>query len=148
MTSAKRSPAVPDVPTLIESGIQVEANLWTGLFAPAGTPRAIVDKLNQEIGRMLDAPQMKQWLLESLGGEISLHAPEQFAAFLANDSARWQAIIKQIGQKRSVTAQNVLELAEGSRVSPLAMATRLRNIGYDVPPPESSSVDLRPAQAA
>ena len=97
VTSAKRSPAVPDVPTLIESGIQVEANLWTGLFAPAGTPRAIVDKLNQDIGRMLDAPQMKQWLLESLGGEIALHTPDQFAAFLAKDSARWQAIIKQIG---------------------------------------------------
>ena len=97
VTSAKRSPAVPDVPTLIESGIQVEANLWTGLFAPAGTPRAIVNKLNEDIGRMLETPQMKEWLMSSLGGEIAPNSPEQFAAFLATDSARWQAIIKQIG---------------------------------------------------
>jgi tripartite-type tricarboxylate transporter receptor subunit TctC len=97
VTGAKRSPAVPDVPTLIESGIQVEANLWTGLFAPAGTPKAIVTKLNADIGRMLDTPQMKQWLLDNLGGEITPHTPEQFAAFLATDAARWQTIIKQIG---------------------------------------------------
>jgi tripartite-type tricarboxylate transporter receptor subunit TctC len=97
VTGAKRSPGVPEVPTLIESGIQVEANLWTGLFAPAGTPRAIVNKLNEDIGRMLEPPQMKEWLMSNLGGEIAPHTPEQFSAFLATDSARWQAIIKQIG---------------------------------------------------
>lgn len=97
VTGAKRSPAIPDVPTLIESGIQVEANLWTGLFAPAGTPKAIVNKLNEDIGRMLDTPQMKEWLLNNLGGEITPHTPEQFGAFLAVDAARWQKIIKQIG---------------------------------------------------
>lgn len=97
VTGAKRSPALPDVPTLIESGIQVEANLWTGLFAPAGTPKAIVNKLNEEIGRMLDTPQMKEWLLTNLGGEITRHTPEQFSAFLATDAAGWQKIIKQIG---------------------------------------------------
>ncbi len=97
VTGAKRSPAVPDVPTLIESGIQVEANLWTGLFAPADTPKAIVNKLNEDIGRMLDTPQMKEWLLNNLGGEITPQTPEQFGAFLATDAARWQKIIKQIG---------------------------------------------------
>ncbi len=97
VTGAKRSPAVPDVPTLLESGIQVEANLWTGLFAPAGTPKAIVNKLNEDIGRMLETPQMKEWLMNNLGGEIAPHTPEQFGAFLATDSARWQQIIKQIG---------------------------------------------------
>jgi len=97
VTGAKRSPAVPDVPTLLESGIQVEANLWTGLFAPAGTPRAIVNKLNEDIGRMLETPQMKEWLMSSLGGEIAPNSPAQFSAFLATDSTRWQKIIKQIG---------------------------------------------------
>ena len=97
ITGAKRSPAIPEVPTLLESGIQVEANLWTGLFAPAGTPKAIVDRLNQDIGRMLETAQMKQWLLESLGGEITPQAPEQFAAFLTTDAARWQKTIKRIG---------------------------------------------------
>jgi len=97
VTGAKRSPAVPDVPTLLESGIQVEANLWTGLFAPAGTPKAIVNKLNEDIRRIVDAPQMKEWLLNNLGGEFTPNTPEQFGAFLASDAARWQKIIKQIG---------------------------------------------------
>jgi tripartite-type tricarboxylate transporter receptor subunit TctC len=97
VTSAKRSPAVPDVPTLLESGIQVEANLWAGMFAPAGTPKAIVNKLNAEIGRTMDAPQMKEWMLANLGGEFVPNTPEQFAAFLAKDAAGWQKVIKQIG---------------------------------------------------
>ena len=97
VTGAKRSPAVPDVPTLLESGIQVEANLWTGLFAPAGTPKAIVSKLNEEIGGIVDTPKMKEWLLNSLGGEFTPNTPEQFSAFLTMDAAHWQKIIKQIG---------------------------------------------------
>jgi tripartite-type tricarboxylate transporter receptor subunit TctC len=97
ITGAKRSPAVPDVPTLIESGIPVEANLWTGLFATAGTPRAIVNKLNDNIARFVDTPQFKEWLLANLGGEFTPNTPEQYAAFLANDATRWQKIVEQIG---------------------------------------------------
>jgi tripartite-type tricarboxylate transporter receptor subunit TctC len=97
VTGTKRSPAVPNVPTLIESGVQLEANLWTGLFAPAATPRAIVNKLNEDVARIVDTPQMKEWLLNSLGGEFTPNTPEQFGAFLAADAAHWQKIIKQIG---------------------------------------------------
>ena len=97
VTGAKRSPAVPDVPTLLESGVQVEANLWTGMFAPEGTPKAIVNKLNEDIGRIVDTPQMKEWLLKNLGGEFTPNTPDQFSAFLATDAAHWQKIIKQIG---------------------------------------------------
>jgi tripartite-type tricarboxylate transporter receptor subunit TctC len=96
VTSPKRSPAAPDVPTLMESGLDVEANLWTGLFATAGTPRPVVNKLNEDLTRIFDTPQMKEWLLTSLGGEFSPHTPDQFAAFLATDAARWQKIAKQI----------------------------------------------------
>ena len=96
VTSAKRSLAAPDVPTLMESGLDVEANLWTGLFAPAGTPRAVVNRLNEDIARILDTPQMKDWLLNSLGGEFTAHTAEQFAAFVATDTARWQKIARQI----------------------------------------------------
>jgi tripartite-type tricarboxylate transporter receptor subunit TctC len=96
-TGAKRSPAVPDAPTLIEAGIPVEANLWTGLFATGGTPNAIVNKLNQDIARFFDTPQMKEWLLANLGGEYTPNTPEQFAAFLVNDSARWKKIVEQTG---------------------------------------------------
>jgi tripartite-type tricarboxylate transporter receptor subunit TctC len=97
VTGTKRSPAVPNVPTLIESGVRLEAHLWTGLFAPAATPRAIVNKLNEDVARIVDTPQMKEWLLNSLGGEFTPNTPEQFGAFLTADAAHWQKIIKQIG---------------------------------------------------
>jgi tripartite-type tricarboxylate transporter receptor subunit TctC len=97
VTAAKRSPAAPGVPTLMESGIPLEANIWTGLFAPAATPRAVVAKLNEDITRIFDTPQMKEWLLTGLGGEFTPNTPEQFAAFLATDSARWQKVVKDIG---------------------------------------------------
>jgi tripartite-type tricarboxylate transporter receptor subunit TctC len=97
VTSATRSPAVPDVPTLLESGVRVEANLWTGLFAPEGTPRAIVNKLNEDVRRIVDTPQMKSWLLSNLGGEFTPNTPEQFGAFLTTDITQWQKVIKQIG---------------------------------------------------
>ncbi|MGZ5152842.1 MAG: Bug family tripartite tricarboxylate transporter substrate binding protein [Burkholderiales bacterium] len=97
VTGTKRSAAMPDVSTLLESGIQVEANLWTGLFAPAATPKAIVNKLNEDIARIVDTPQMKEWLLNSLGGEFTPNTPDQFGAFLATDTAQWQKVVKQIG---------------------------------------------------
>ena len=96
VTSVKRSRAIPDVPTLLESGITVEANLWTGLFATAGTPAPIVNKLNAEIARYLSEPQMNTWLVNNLGGEFSPHTPEQFSEFLTGDTALWQKTIKQI----------------------------------------------------
>lgn len=97
VTSKQRSPALPDVPTLLESGINVEANLWTGLFATAGTPASIINKLNAEVARMFNSPQTSAWLVNSLGGEFSPHTPEQFAEFLASDIAGWQKTIKRIG---------------------------------------------------
>jgi len=97
VTGAKRSPAIPDVPTLMESGIKVEANLWTGLFATAGTPAPVVSKLNADIARYLGDPQMNTWIVNNLGGEFAPHTPEQFGEFLTGDTALWQKTIKQIG---------------------------------------------------
>lgn len=97
VTSAKRSPALPDVPTLIESGINLQADLWMGMFAPAGTPAPIVNKLNTDISRYLGEPQTNAWLLTNMGGEFAPHTPEQFAEFLLVDTARWQKVIKQVG---------------------------------------------------
>jgi tripartite-type tricarboxylate transporter receptor subunit TctC len=96
VTSAKRSVAVPDVPTLIESGVNVEANLWTGLFAPQNANRAAVSFLNGNLGRIWDTADMKSWLLTSLGGEFTPNTPEQFASFIATDAARWKKIIQQM----------------------------------------------------
>jgi tripartite-type tricarboxylate transporter receptor subunit TctC len=97
VTSAKRSPALPDVPTLIESGIPVEASLWMGLFAPTATPPAIIHKLNADVARYLGEPQTNAWLLTNMGGEFAPHTPQQFAEFLATDTALWQKVIKQVG---------------------------------------------------
>ena len=97
VTSPKRSLALPDVPTLLESGINVEAYLWTGLFATAGTPAPVANKLNAEITRFINEPQMNQWLINNVGGEFSAHTPEQFGEFLASDVTTWQKVIKQIG---------------------------------------------------
>jgi tripartite-type tricarboxylate transporter receptor subunit TctC len=96
VTGSKRSAAVPDVPTLIESGVNVEANLWTGLFAPQNTNRAAIAFLNGNLGRIWDTADMKSWLLTSLGGEFTPNTPEQFASFISTDAARWQKIIKQM----------------------------------------------------
>lgn len=97
VTSATRSPAIPDVPTLLESGINVEAYLWTGMFAPAGTPAPVVNKLNAEITRIFNDPQTNTWLVNNLGGDFSPHTPEQYGKFLVGDVANWQKIIKRIG---------------------------------------------------
>ena len=97
VTSPKRSLALPDVPTLKESGIDVEAYLWTGLFATGGTPAAVINKLNTEITRFINEPQTNAWLLNSVGGEFSAHTPEQFGEFLAADSAGWQKVARQLG---------------------------------------------------
>ncbi|HSQ04937.1 MAG TPA: tripartite tricarboxylate transporter substrate binding protein [Burkholderiales bacterium] len=95
VTSAKRSPAVPEVPTMIESGLPgFEANLWAGLFSTAGTPAAIVNQLNTSVTRILTTAEMKDWLLQSMGGEFTSNTPEQFSEFLASDTARWRKVIK------------------------------------------------------
>ncbi len=95
VTSIKRSPAIPDVPTLKESGIDVDANLWTGLFAPAATPAPIINKLNAEIARYLSEPQTATWLTNNLGGEFNAHTPDQYRNFLASDLIGWLKVIKQ-----------------------------------------------------
>ena len=97
VTSPKRSPALPDVPSLQESGINVEAYLWTGLFATGGTPTAVIKKLNSEITAFINEPQTKAWLLNNVGSEFAPHTPEQFAEFLAADSAGWQKVARQLG---------------------------------------------------
>ncbi|MBM3344081.1 MAG: tripartite tricarboxylate transporter substrate binding protein [Betaproteobacteria bacterium] len=96
VTGTKRSAAVPDVPTLIESGINVEANLWLGKFAPSTTPAAVISKLNTDIGRFLNEPKTNHWIVNNLGAEFAPHTPQQFAEFLARDTALWHKVIKDI----------------------------------------------------
>ncbi|MCX7135706.1 MAG: tripartite tricarboxylate transporter substrate binding protein, partial [Proteobacteria bacterium] len=96
VTSLKRSSALPELPTMNESGLQgFELLGWIGLLGPAGTPREIVDRLNGEVNKML-AGDIRQRLTE-LGLDAVGGTPEQFAAFIRQDIAKYAKIVKVAG---------------------------------------------------
>ncbi len=97
VTGSKRTPALPEVPTIAESGVPgYEAVGWFGLMAPAGTSREIVTLLNREINRILQLPDVKARLLD-LGAEPASMTPEQFLDFIRTDNAKWDKLIKERG---------------------------------------------------
>lgn len=99
VTSAKRSAEMPDVPTIAESGYRgFEANTWYGLLAPAGTPAAVVTRLNAEVNRVLAMPDVRD-RLASEGGDALGGSPEQFASFLKAEHAKWGRVVKESGAK-------------------------------------------------
>jgi len=92
--SARRSPALPDVPTMQEAGIEgMNFNSWAGLLAPAGTPPAIVQRLHAELTRIVAMPEVREQL-QRIDYEPVGSTPEQFAATIAEDAARWARIVK------------------------------------------------------
>ncbi len=94
ITPAKRSPAVPDLPTIAEAGVRgYESGAWFGLLAPAKTPRDIIAKLNAETLRILQLPDVKARLVE-LGAEPAGGTPEQFGAHIKSEIAKWAKVIK------------------------------------------------------
>jgi tripartite-type tricarboxylate transporter receptor subunit TctC len=91
---SKRQAVLPNVATLAEQGIKnAEAIVWFGAAAPAKTPRAIVDKLNREINKALELPDVKK-RLGQLGLEVAGGSPEDFGKFLKQEAARLSALIK------------------------------------------------------
>jgi tripartite-type tricarboxylate transporter receptor subunit TctC len=96
VASAKRSPAYPDVPTLIESGVQAESTFWQGLFAPAGTPAAIIAKLNAAVRQVVAQPQTRAFY-DKLGAELATSTPEQLTALLHQEIDKWSKISKDVG---------------------------------------------------
>ena len=97
VTSANRSLAWPSVPTVAESGVPgYESISWLGLFAPAGTPRDIINKISTEVVRILNLPDVKERLLAQ-GAEPIGSTPEQFAAALASDIAKYARVMKASG---------------------------------------------------
>jgi len=99
VTGAKRSPAVPDVPTIAESGFPgFAATAWYGVLASAKTPRAIVTRLHGEILRALAQPDVKQ-RLESVGFEIVGSTPEQFGEYIKTELRKWDKVVKASGAK-------------------------------------------------
>ena len=94
-----RSALAPDVPTLDELGYKgVEADLWYGMLAPAGTPRDIVTRIDADMTHALELPEVKN-ALGVQGMEVSTGSPEEMAALMRRDAARWAAVVKQAGIK-------------------------------------------------
>lgn len=100
ITADKRSPLAPDVPTMVEAGYpDYKAGQWLGYFAPAGTPRGIVDRLATAISKALTNPDVKS-ALERQAMEIDADStPDSFSALMKTDLARWQGVVKASGIK-------------------------------------------------
>ena len=99
VSTLKRSPLLPDVPTLNELGVsQFEVGAWLGLLAPAGTPKAIVDKMNQELSLALDDESVRG-KLTAMGSEILKNTPDEFAAFIRAENERWSKLVRETGAR-------------------------------------------------
>lgn len=96
VSSLRRVPALPDVPPVADTLPGFEASPWHGLSAPAGTSRDIIAKLNQEIARALNAPDVRERLAQD-ATEVAAGTPEQFDAFLRGEVQKWARVIKDAG---------------------------------------------------
>jgi tripartite-type tricarboxylate transporter receptor subunit TctC len=94
ITSKKRSPLLPNIPTFAEAGYpKVEVLNWQGLIAPKGTPKAVIDKLNAAANEALKDPQLRELML-SQGNEIGGGTPADFAALIKSEAAKWSTVVK------------------------------------------------------
>jgi tripartite-type tricarboxylate transporter receptor subunit TctC len=94
---AKRSPALPEVPTIAEAGVPgYEASSWYALLVPAGTPAAVVGKLNADVVRTLKLPDVRE-TLSGMGIEVVGSTPEQLARHIGTEQPKWARVIKQSG---------------------------------------------------
>ena len=97
--SEKRFPAAPDIPSAVEAGFTgLDSSVWFGLFAPAQTPKAIITKINRDVVAALQLPEAKTALLAQ-GAESVPTTPDEFAAFLKKEIAKWGKVIKEAGIK-------------------------------------------------
>jgi tripartite-type tricarboxylate transporter receptor subunit TctC len=98
ITALKRSQAAPEIPTFSETIPQFESTVWYGLFAPAGTPADIVDKLNEEVLNILRMNDAKE-IFAAQGIEIIGNSPAEFAAYIKSELAKWAVVVKKSGAK-------------------------------------------------
>jgi len=99
VTSATRFPELPDVPTMQEAGVPgFEATAWFGIVAPKGTPKEIITRINSEVNRALETPEVKEKMLRQ-GAVATPRTPEQFGEFIRNEVAKWSKVVKASGAK-------------------------------------------------
>jgi tripartite-type tricarboxylate transporter receptor subunit TctC len=97
VTTGKRIPQLPDVPTMQEAGVAgYDASVWLALLAPAGTPRDIVDRLNTEIARLMALPDTRKAFLDA-GVEVAPSTPEALTDLMTQELARWGKVVKETG---------------------------------------------------
>jgi tripartite-type tricarboxylate transporter receptor subunit TctC len=99
VTTTKRLQAMPELPTVAESGLPgFEANNWIGVVVPAGTPRNRIDRLNKEIGAILNTSELRDFLVR-LGFEANPGTPEQFGSYIKSETLKWSRVVKISGAK-------------------------------------------------
>jgi tripartite-type tricarboxylate transporter receptor subunit TctC len=98
-TGIKRSALTPDVPTIAEAGVPgYEATIWLGVMAPAGTPKPVIDKLNAEINKVIERPDVKEaWGRQ--GAVPMVMSPAEFEKYLRDDIEKWAKVVQQSGIK-------------------------------------------------
>ena len=97
-TTSKRSPAAADVPTVAETIPGFEATTWFAMFAPAGTPRPVIDRLHAEVVRVFQLPDVQE-KLKTLGLEPILSTPDELARYQASEIVKWAKVVKESGAK-------------------------------------------------
>lgn len=99
VTSATRAPQLPDVPTMQEAGVAgYDASIWLAMLAPPGTPKAIVNRLNSEIGKIMATPETRKAMFDA-GVEVSLSTPEALAQLMVSEMDKWGKVVKESGIK-------------------------------------------------
>jgi tripartite-type tricarboxylate transporter receptor subunit TctC len=99
VTTEKRMPQIPDVPTFIEAGMpDMDASLWFAVMAPAALPAPLVERLNREINQIIDSPEVKS-VLEKQAIAVEIATPDRLRAQIAADIEKWRAVAEKIGVK-------------------------------------------------
>jgi tripartite-type tricarboxylate transporter receptor subunit TctC len=99
VTSEKRSPLLPEVPSATEAGLpKFLMDFWVGLAAPAGTPQPVIDTLNKAVTAALGSPEGKKRLAD-LGLESEVNSPAEASQYVASESAKWASVVKSAGIK-------------------------------------------------
>jgi tripartite-type tricarboxylate transporter receptor subunit TctC len=99
VTSAQRTALAPDIPTVAEQGLpQFDATAWQGLLCPAGTPQEVLNNISSQTMKIMQLPEVRE-LLGKQGFEVVGSSPEEFAAFIRAESAKWSAVVKATGAK-------------------------------------------------